>query len=91
MPMRSKYADSSRISVVASDTSEVDPPMIPAMACGRALGVADQQVLGGEHALDAVEGRDRLPVVGEPHDDAARRASRARSNACSGWLRSSST
>ncbi len=34
MPMRSKYADSSRISLVVSDTSEVEPPMIPAIACG---------------------------------------------------------
>ena len=32
IPMRSKYADSSRISVVPSETSDVPPPMIPAIA-----------------------------------------------------------
>ena len=45
MPLGSKYADSSRISVVASETSAAAPPMIPAMPCGDPLAVADQQVV----------------------------------------------
>ena len=41
----SKYADSSRISVVASETSAAAPPMIPAMPCGDPFAVADQEVV----------------------------------------------
>ena len=42
---------SSRISVVSSETSAVAPPMIPAIACGARLAVADEEVLGVERAL----------------------------------------
>ena len=55
--------------MVASETSEVPPPMIPAMACGAPFRVADQQVLGRELTLDAVERRHPLAVVAEPDDD----------------------
>ncbi len=63
MPIRSKYADSSRISDVSSETSDVPPPMTPAIACGAPVGVADEEVLLGERAIHAVERRDVLAVV----------------------------
>ena len=75
MPIGWKYAASSRISVVPSCTSASAPPMIPAIACGAPLGVADEQVVGRERPLDAVERRHPLaasasrttrPRPGEP-------------------------
>ena len=90
MPMRSKYADSSRISVVASDTSEVEPPMMPATACGtraasqmsRSSGVSSRSTSSRVVIVSpAVAVRTTMP----------RPPSLARSKACSGWLRSSST
>ena len=55
------------------------------------LGVADEQILRGELALDAVEGGDRLPRRRGARTTMPRPPSFARSNVCSGWLRSSST
>ena len=37
--------------------------MIPAMPIGVVVGVADEQVVGRERALDVVEGHERLAVA----------------------------
>ena len=88
MPMRSKYADSSRISVVASDTSDGRAAHDPGDGLRRALGVADEQVFVGERALDVVERGDGLAVVGQAHDDAAAgEARRGRTRAAAGCAR----
>ena len=71
MPMRSKYADSSRISVVVSDTSDVAPPMIPAMACGArsASQISRSSPVSVRSTPSSVVMFS--PSFGEAHDDAA--------------------
>ena len=61
-----QLATSSRTLVVASETSETWPPMIPAIPDGPVL-VADEDGLGVEAALLAVEGRHRLALLGGAH------------------------
>ena len=88
IPIGSKYAASSRIRVVASDTSESPPPMIPASACGARSPSQIKQVRRVERAVDAVEGRDDLAVGREPDDDArARRGGRGRTRGAAGCAR----
>ena len=88
--MRSKYADSSRISVVVSDTSDVEPPMIPAMAWGARS--ASQM---SRSSPVSVRSTSSSVVMVSPsfavRTTMPRPARRERSNACNGWLRSSST
>jgi len=62
----------------------------PRDALRDAFAVADQQVVAGELALDAVERLHLLAGLREPHDDAGP-ARRPRSNAWSGRQRSSIT
>ena len=69
----SKIADSTTTSVVASETSEVAPPMTPATPSAPAR-VGDEQRVGGELALDVVQRLEPLPGDRAPHDD--RRAGR---------------
>ena len=64
----SNTADSITTSVVASEISEVAPPMTPGNA-DRALGVGDEQHVGRELALDVVEGLEALPGDGAADDD----------------------
>ena len=66
-----EVGDSSTMSVVASVTSVSSAAHDPGDADRAVVGVADQQVVGGERALDAVERRHRLAVVGEAHAEAA--------------------
>ena len=56
--------------VVLSETSEIWPPMIPAMP-RRALGVGDDGDRRVERALDVVERRHLLALVRAPDDDLA--------------------
>ena len=58
---------------MSSCTSASRPPMIPAIACGRRFGVAHEQILGGERALDPVERGHPLAVVREPHHESPAR------------------
>ena len=84
MPVRVKYALSSSTSVVSSETSDVAPPITPAIATGRST-VADQQVALGHDALDAVEGSEPLARRRRGARRCPGPASRCRSKACSGW------
>ena len=63
MSIGRNHAISSSTSVVPSSISVSAPPMIPAMPIGAVVAVADQQVVGGERALDVVERDQRLPVA----------------------------
>ena len=56
----------------SSEISQSAPPMTPAMPTGAVVAVADQQVVGGERALDVVERVERL-AVGGPADPQRRR------------------
>ena len=82
MPIGSKFAASSRTSVVVSPTSDSSPPMIAASATGRTR-VRDEQVARLERPQRPVERHELLA-------GAARRttirppARRSASNACSG-------
>ena len=69
----SKIADSTMTSVVASETSDVAPPMTPATASGPA-GSAMSSVSGGQLAVDVVQRLEPLPGPRR----AARGSSRAR-------------
>ena len=75
MPIGSNQAISSAIVVVVSLISLSSPPMIPPMPIGRVVGVADQQVVGGERALDSVE-RDHRLAFGREADAEAPAAER---------------
>ena len=68
----SKWAASISTSVVVPVTSEVAPPMTPAMASGVSAAVGDEQVLGVEGARDVVEGGELLPGPGPARADRAR-------------------
>ena len=59
MPIGSKFAASSRTSVVSSPISVSSPPMIPASATARSAS-AISEVAGLERALDAVQRAQRL-------------------------------
>ena len=83
MPCGSKFAASSRTVVVPSPISVSSPPMIPASAIA-ALGVGDQQVVGHELAVDAVERAQPLARRARGGRRSARRRAVAKSNACSG-------
>ena len=73
MPVGSKFAASSRTSVVASPISVSSPPMIPASAIGP-LRVGDHEVRRLELALDAVE---RAELLARPRAGARRSCRRA--------------
>ena len=66
----SQLAASSSTLVVSSETSETWPPMIPAMPVGL-LAIADENRLGVELALDAVEGGHLLALAGGADDQLA--------------------
>ena len=72
----SKCAASITTAVVVADISVVSPPITPARPIGPGV-VGDQQVLGDERAVDAVEGGQLLAPARPAHADRARRACRA--------------
>ena len=75
---------------MAAVTSEVAPPMTPAMASGCLPAVGDQQVLGQQRALDVVQRPSAArPLGAADHDGAAQPVET--SNACSGWPSASMT
>ena len=74
----------------APTTSDVAPPMIPAIACGTRAASQMRRSSVVEVAFDAVERGHALPASAS-RTTMPRPASRPRSKACSGWLRSSST
>ena len=59
----SKFADSRRITVVASVTSAASPPMRPGDGHGL-VRVGDDKHLGRQCAVDAVEGAEALVPAG---------------------------
>ncbi len=63
-----KLADSSRMVVVSSSTSLLAPPMTPASATA-SVRVGDDQHLGDEGVLLAVQRRQRLARAGATDDD----------------------
>ena len=85
-----KCAHSSSTRVVAGVTSLSAPPITPASASGR-VAVADDQVVGVERALLAVERGQLLARLARGARRSALPASLSRSKACSGWPYSSST
>ncbi len=66
IPIGWNHAISRSTSVVASSISLLPPPMIPARPTGCVGGVADEEVVGGEGAIDLVEGGELLAVAGPP-------------------------